>query len=67
MTYSVCPIALCSGPRDLSQYTYGMNFGKGCESVWYTWYLAGSQPRTLIATGAYDPNMTRLGTVEGGL
>ena len=67
MTFSIFPIALCSGPRELSQYTYGLNFGKKCESMWYTWYLAGSRPKTLVDTGAYDPNMTRLSTVEEGL
>jgi N-acyl homoserine lactone hydrolase len=67
MSYSLCPIALCSGPRDMSQYTYAMNYGKKCESVWYFWYIAGTQPKTIIDTGAFDPMMTKIGTVEAGL
>jgi N-acyl homoserine lactone hydrolase len=67
-TYSVRPIALCVGPRDLSQYTFGMNFGKKCESVWYTWYVEDSEPRTLIDTGAFrSQDMKVLGSVEKGL
>ena len=67
MTYSIRPIPLCKGPRDLSQYTFGTNFGKKCDSIWYTWYIEGSKPRTLIDTGAFDPGMQKLNTVEDGL
>jgi len=67
MTYSVHPIALAKGPRDLSQYTYAMNYGKQTTSVWYVWYIAGSTPKTLVDTGAVAPNMEQLNTVENGL
>jgi N-acyl homoserine lactone hydrolase len=67
MAYSICPIPLCSGARDLSQYTYAMNFGTKCESVWYFWYIAGTLQKTLIDTGAFDPGMKVLGSPEAGL
>lgn len=69
MTYTIRPIPLCIGPRDLSQWTFGMNFGKKCESVWYTWYIEGSKPRTLIDTGAIDPRaeMKELNSIKDGL
>ena len=49
--YSIRPIALCQGSRDLSQYTYGMNFGTVCKSVSYIWYIEGSSPKTIVDTG----------------
>lgn len=55
-TYSIRPIALCEAPRDTSQYTYRMNFGTGCKSVSYIWYIEGSQPKTII-----DAGMTAVG------
>jgi len=67
MAYSVCPIALSKGPRDLSQYTYALNYGKGTTSVWYAWYIAGATPKVLVDTGAVDPNMEEINTVENGL
>ncbi|MFC2005394.1 N-acyl homoserine lactonase family protein [Chloroflexota bacterium] len=50
-TYSIRPIGLREGPRDTSSYTYRMNFGIGCKSVCYVWYIEGSQPKTLVDAG----------------
>ena len=67
--YSIYPIALCAGPRDLSQYTYRMNLGTPTKSVSYIWYIEGSQPRTLIDTGtpAVGGFVDELTSVEDGL
>lgn len=32
-------------------YTYRLNFGVPCTSVCYTWYIEGSQPRTIVDPG----------------
>lgn len=50
--YSIRPIAICKGPRDCSNYTYRMNFGTSCTLICYVWYIEGSQPKTLVDTGA---------------
>jgi len=67
--YKIHPIALCRGPRDLSQYTYCRNIGTPCASVSYIWYLEGSQPKTLIDAGAKAGGgfPDKLDTVEDGL
>ena len=49
--YSICPIGLSRGPRDLSQYTYRMNLGVSTESACYIWYIDGSQPKTIVDAG----------------
>lgn len=72
-TYSIRPIALCGGPRDVSQYTYRMNVGTPCRTICYSWYVEGSQPRVLVDVGqtssmspggAWDKDYN---TPEGGL
>ena len=50
--YSIRPIALCRGPKDLSAYTYRMNTGTTINSVCYVWYIEGSQPKILVDAGA---------------
>ncbi len=67
--YSIRPIALCEGPRDLSQYTYRMNLGTKCKSVCYIWYIEGSKPKTLIDAGvkARGGPWNELTSVEDGL
>ncbi len=68
-TYSIRPIALCEGRRDASQYTYCMNFGTSCKSVYYVWYIEGSRPKTLVDAGAKALGRARneLTSVEDGL
>ena len=68
-TYSIRPIALCQGSRDVSQYTYCMNLGAKCKSVSYIWYIEGSQPKILVDAGtrAVGGFGDELISVDGGL
>jgi N-acyl homoserine lactone hydrolase len=50
--YKIRPIALCEGIRDMSQWTYRLNMGKKVNSICYAWYIEGSNPKTLVDTGA---------------
>jgi len=50
--YSIRPIALCEGPRDVSQWTYCLNIGTKCNSACYVWYIEGSKPKILVDSGA---------------
>jgi N-acyl homoserine lactone hydrolase len=65
-TYSIRPISLSRGPRDLSNYTFRMNIAVACESACYTWYIEGSQPKTMVDAGEVgrDP---KIGTMEDKL
>lgn len=58
--HSIIPIGLSRGPRDLSQYTYRMNFGVPTESAVYIWYIDGSEPKTIVDAGMLkmDPQWT---------
>ena len=62
--YSIYPIGLTKGPRDLSQYTYRMNIGVPCESACYLWYLDGSQPKTMVDAGWLKGMDPQLASVE---
>lgn len=66
-TYSICPIALCGGPRDGSHFTYRLNFGTSCQGVCYLWYIEGSQPKTLVDAGARASMFTERGVPETDL
>ena len=66
-TYSICPIALCEGPRDGTQYTHRMNFGTTCNQATYIWYIEGSQPKILVDTGAMASTFTERGISERDL
>lgn len=67
-TYRIRPIAVREGPRDGSMYTYRLNFGTGCTSVCYAWYIEGSQPRTMVDTGEMATgNDNNLTSIENGL
>jgi N-acyl homoserine lactone hydrolase len=73
-TYRIRPIALCEGPRDVSQWTHRLNIGTKCNSAIYVWYIEGSQPKILVDSGvtasyyAGKPFITRdLISVEDGL
>jgi len=50
-TYSICPIPLCEGGRNASQYSYCLNYDKRCTTVCYSWYIKGSKPKILVDTG----------------
>ena len=65
--YSIRPIALCGGPRDSSQYTYGMNFGTECNMICCVWYIEGSQPKILVDAGARASTFTGRGVPEADL
>ena len=66
-TYSIRPIALSQGPRDASQYTYRMNFGITCTQCTYAWYIEGSQPKTIVDTGAMASTFTKKGVPQTDL
>ena len=51
-SYSIRPIALCQGERDMSLWTYRMNVGQKVKIVCYIWYIEGSDPVTLVDAGA---------------
>ncbi len=70
--YSIKPIALCEGIRDMSQWTYRWNVGKKVKSACYIWYLEGSDPVTLVDAGAQGehfnpefPMTTRISLDDG--
>lgn len=72
--YRIRPIALCEGPRDVSQWTYLLNIGTECKSACYVWYIEGSEPKILVDAGvsashyAGKPFITRdLTPIEDGL
>jgi len=58
VTYRIRPIALCSGIRDQSQWTYRWNIGQKVLSACYVWYLEGSDPLTIIDAGAQSEHFT---------
>lgn len=58
MKYSIRPIALCEGVRDMSQWTYRWNIGKKVKSACYIWYIEGLEPKTLIDAGAQGEHFT---------
>jgi len=73
-TYRIHPIALTQGPRDLSQWTQGMNLGVPSTSVSYIWYLEGEGPKILVDCGtelsAFEERgfpSERIETPESGL
>jgi N-acyl homoserine lactone hydrolase len=49
--YWIRPIALCKGKREGSIHTYMTNFGKPSGMAVYSWYIEGSQPKTLVDVG----------------
>ena len=72
MYYTIKPLALCDGIRDMSQWTYRWNIGKKVKSACYVWYLEGSDPVTLVDAGAQGehfnpefPMTTRVSFEEG--
>jgi glyoxylase-like metal-dependent hydrolase (beta-lactamase superfamily II) len=72
MKYSIRPIALCEGIRDMSQWTYRWNVGTKVKSACYIWYIEGSDPVTLVDAGAQGehfgvefPMSTRVSLQEG--
>lgn len=72
--YRIRPIATCQGERDSSHWTYQLDVGKKTGAGFYAWYLEGSNPRTLVDTGARaenwagTPHVTRdVISVEEGL
>ena len=73
MKYSIRPIGLCEGIRDMSQWTYRWNIGTKVKSACYIWYLEGSDPVTLVDAGAQGEHfnaefpMTTRVTLEDGL
>ena len=67
MSYSVCPIAVCQGPRDGSHFTYRMNFGSITNTACYAWYIMGSNPRILVDTGARAATFRAKGAPETDL
>lgn len=52
--YKIRPIPLCEGIRDMSQWTYRQNIGQKVKSICYSWFIEGSDPKTLIDTGAQE-------------
>jgi glyoxylase-like metal-dependent hydrolase (beta-lactamase superfamily II) len=73
MKYSIRPIALCEGIRDMSQWTYRWNIGIKVKSACFIWYIEGSNPVTLVDAGAQGEHfgvefpMTTRVTLEDGL
>jgi N-acyl homoserine lactone hydrolase len=67
MNYSICPIAVCQGPRDGSHFTYRMNFGTVTNTACYAWYIKGSNPRILVDTGARAATFREKGASETDL
>ncbi|WP_347490103.1 N-acyl homoserine lactonase family protein [Desulfoscipio sp. XC116] len=72
MKYSIRPIVLCEGIRDMSQWTYRWNVGKKVKSACYVWYIEGSNPKILVDAGAQGehfnpefPMTTRVPLDEG--
>lgn len=65
--YTVCPIAVCEGPRDGSHFTYGMNFGTISRTACYAWYIKGSNPKILVDTGARASTFREKGAPETDL
>jgi N-acyl homoserine lactone hydrolase len=58
MTYVIRPIALCSGSRDQSQWTYRWHIGEKTQTACYVWYLEGSDPITIVDAGAQEEHFT---------
>ncbi|MCR4441701.1 MAG: N-acyl homoserine lactonase family protein [Peptococcaceae bacterium] len=56
--YSIRPIPLCEGERDMSQWTYRWNMGKKTKTACFIWYLEGSDPVTLVDAGAQAEHFT---------
>jgi N-acyl homoserine lactone hydrolase len=61
--HSIRPLGLSVGPRDLSSYTYRMNMGVPCETACYSWYIDGSDPKTVVDAGIVVPDR-QLTTLE---
>ena len=65
--YTICPIAVCQGPRDGSHFTYRANFGVSCNSACYAWYINGSKNKILVDTGATAAMFREKGAAESDL
>ena len=57
----IWPIPLGQGPRDLSQWTYGMNVGTRSASVMHIWYIEGPQPKILVDAGGRASTLQEIG------
>ena len=74
-TYSIRPIPICSGRRDLGGYTFtwrllsSKTLGVECRSVTYIWYIEGSNPKTIVDAGVNPapPFFEEIQTPEAGL
>jgi len=63
--YHIRPILLTEGPRDMSLYTYRMNFGQLVDTAHYVWYIEGSEPKVVVDAGVTaEMNLERGRTVE---
>ena len=63
--YYIRPILLTEGPRDMSQYTYLMNFGQLVDTAHYVFYIEGSEPKVVVDAGVTaEMNLERGRTVE---
>ena len=49
--YCVRPIPLIKSRKDLSAFTYLMNFGKTIDIATYAWYIEGAERKILVDTG----------------
>lgn len=73
MHYVIKPIALLKGIRDMSQWTYRWNIGKKVKTACYLWYIQGSDPITVVDTGAQEDHynnefpMTTIVSLDQGL
>ena len=50
--YYIRPIPLIKSRKDLSAFTYLMNFGKTIDIATYAWYIEGAERKILVDTGA---------------
>ena len=50
--HHICPIPLIKSRKDLSAFTYLMNFGKTIDIATYAWYIEGAERKILVDTGA---------------
>jgi N-acyl homoserine lactone hydrolase len=74
-TYSVRPIPICYGMRDLGGSTFtwrllaSKTLGIECKMVTYIWYLEGSNPKTIVDAGVNPapPAFEEIQTPEAGL
>jgi N-acyl homoserine lactone hydrolase len=65
--YTIRPIALCEGPRDVSHFAYRSGSNVTCNTACYVWAIETPGLKILVDAGARASSFTKRGTPEKDL